>query len=346
MARIDPISVTRWITAAAVQHGDTLPAHLMQRLQISRRQAGLLLRRLVALQWLQASGTPRKPRYTPGPLRQVVKRYALAGLQEDAPWRQDFAPCFALPPALQAMAQHAFTELVNNAIDHSGGSSVTVSMRQTPLQLQLLVSDDGVGLFRRVAEHFDVAEPALAMLELAKGKLTTDPDRHCGHGLFFTAQLADVFDLHANAAAFQRRGWDGGRWHPQRAAAPSGTSIYLAIALDTPRTLEQVLMAHSASGQGYGFERTRVPLALLGQPGQQGGITRQLASRAEARRALARLDRFALAEIDFTGVEQLGHGFADEMFRVQPGLHPRLQLQPVGMSARVAAMVEAVRAVG
>ena len=344
MARIEPISVTRWITAAAVQHGDTLPAHLMQRLQISRRQAGLLLRRLVALQWLQAGGTPRKPRYTPGPLRQVVKRYALAGLQEDAPWRQDFAPCFALPPALQAMAQHAFTELVNNAIDHSGGSSVTVSMRQTPLQLQLLVSDDGVGLFRRVAEHFDVAEPALAMLELAKGKLTSDPDRHCGHGLFFTTQLADVFDLHANAAAFQRRGWDGGRWHPQRAATPTGTSIYLAMSLDTPRTLEQVLRAHSASGQGYGFERTRVPLALLGQPGPQGGLTRQLASRAEARRALARLDRFAIAEIDFTGVEQLGHGFADEMFRVQPKLHPRLQLQPVGMSGAVAAMVEAVRA--
>jgi signal transduction histidine kinase len=45
------------------------------------------------------------------------------------------------------MAQHAFTELLNNAIDHSGGTQVTVSMRQTPLHLQLLVSDDGCGLF-------------------------------------------------------------------------------------------------------------------------------------------------------------------------------------------------------
>ncbi len=340
MARIDPVSVTRWITAAAVLHGDDLPAHLMQRLQISRRQAGLLLRRLVAMQWLQASGTPRRPRYAPGALRQVVKRYPLAGLQEDAPWRQDFAPCFALPPAVQAMARHAFTELLNNAIDHSGGSSVTVSMRQTPLQLQLLVSDDGVGLFRRVAEHFDLPEPAVAMLELAKGKLTSDPDRHCGHGLFFTAQLADVFDLHANASAFQRRGWDSGRWHPQRPATQAGTSIYLGLSLDTTRTLEQVLQAHSASGQGYAFERTRVPLALLAPPGSDG---RQLASRAEARRALARLERFAVAEIDFTGVEQLGHGFADEMFRVQPRLNPKLQLQPVGMAAPVAAMIEAVR---
>jgi hypothetical protein len=242
------------------------------------------------------------------------------------------------------MARHAFTELVNNAIDHSGGHTVTVSMRQTPLQLQLLVSDDGVGLFRRVAEHFDVVEPALAMLELAKGKLTSDPDRHCGHGLFFTAQLADVFDLHANAAAYQRRAWDAGRWHAQRAATPAGTSIYLAISLDTPRTLAQVLQAHSASGQGYGFERTRVPLALLAGRGDGvGDGVRQLASRAEARRALARLERFAIAELDFSGVEQLGHGFADEMFRVYGRQHPQLRLQPVGMAASVAAMVEAVR---
>jgi anti-sigma regulatory factor (Ser/Thr protein kinase) len=338
MTRIDTASITRWITAAAVQHGDGLPAHLMQRLQISRRRAGALLKRLQALQWLVASGTPRAPRYAPGALRQVVSRYALAGLQEDVPWRRDFAPCFALPAAVQAMAQHAFTELLNNAVDHSGGTHVTVSMRQTPLQLQLLVSDDGVGLFRRLAEHFALDEPAVAMLELAKGKLTSDPDRHCGHGLFFTSQLADVFDLHANTAAFQRRGWDGGHWHAQRPATKAGTSIYLAIALDTPRTLDQVLLAHSASGQGLGFERTRVPLALLAAPG-----ARQLSSRAEARRVAERLDRFATAELDFTGFEHIGHGFADELFRVIGRRHPALRLQPVGAAAPVAAMIEAVR---
>jgi anti-sigma regulatory factor (Ser/Thr protein kinase) len=36
------------------------------------------------------------------------------------------------------------------------------------------------------------------MLELSKGKLTSEPDRHNGRGLFFTSRLADVFDLHAN----------------------------------------------------------------------------------------------------------------------------------------------------
>jgi light-regulated signal transduction histidine kinase (bacteriophytochrome) len=170
MARIDIAPITQWITTAAVQHGDALPAHLMQRLQISRRKAGLLLNKLVALQWLISNGTPRKPLHRPGPLRQVVKRYALDGLQEDLPWRLDFAPCFELPAEVARMAQHAFTELLNNAIDHSGGSTVTVSMRQTPLQLQLLVSDDGCGLFERIAQTFAVQDARLAMLELSKGK--------------------------------------------------------------------------------------------------------------------------------------------------------------------------------
>ena len=342
MARIDIAPLTQWITQAAVQHGQDLPAHLMQRLQISRRQAGHVLRKLVALQWLQALGTPRKPLYQPGALRQVVKRYALAGLQEDGPWRRDFAPCLALPAAVARMAEHAFTELLNNAIDHSGGTAVTVSMRQTPLQLQLLVSDDGCGLFQRIAQSFDITEAPLAMLELSKGKLTSAPDRHSGHGLFFSSRLADVFDIHANATAFQCRAWEQGAWRagkPGPVAARGGTSVYLAIMLDTPRTLEAVLHAHSASGEGYGFERTRVPLQLI--TGAVPGA--MLASRAQARRAVHRLAQFAHADIDFTGIGHVGHGFADEMFRVFGRQHPGLALHPVGMAPQVAAMVDSVR---
>lgn len=335
MARIDIAPLTQWITAAALQHGETLPAELMARLGISRRRAMGLLRKLVATQWLQSLGTPRRPHYAPGALRQVVQRYALAGLQEDLPWRRDFAPCFVLPPAVQRMAQHAFTELLNNAIEHSGGQQVTVSMRQTPLQLQLLVSDDGCGLFQRIAESFAIDDPQLAMLELSKGKLTSAPDCHSGHGLFFSARLADVFDIHANAAAFQRRSWESRPWRAGRPATRQGTSIYLAIQLDTPRTLDAVLRAHSVQGQ-YHFDRTEVPLHLL------GGATRSLASRADARRVAARLAGFQRAELSFEGVDDIGHGFADELFRVFQRDNPALQLVPVGMNRGVQAMVASV----
>ena len=337
MARIELAPLTQWITEAAVLHGSELPAHMMARLGISRRRATLVLKKLVAMRWLHFSGTPRRPQYSPGPLRQVVHRYGLPGLQEDVPWRCDFAPYFALPGAVQRMAQHAFTELVNNAVDHSGGGSVTVSMRQTPLQLQLLVSDDGCGVFKRIEQSFAIADPRLAMLELSKGKLTSAPEHHSGHGLFFTSRLADVFDIHANAAAFQHRSWEARSWRLGKPAIRAGTSIYLGISLDTPRTLDAVLRAHSADAASYGFERTVVPLSLMDTGNQT------LCSRADAKRVASRLSAFRRAEIDFDGINDIGHGFADELFRVFGRQHPNLELVPVSMSAQVRAMVASVR---
>ena len=338
MPRIDLTSVTAWITVAAHEHGSTLATNVAEKLGVTRRSAQLLLGKLVAAQWLFKEGTRRQPSYRAGALKQVVQRYPLAGLQEDLPWARDFAPYFDLPANVTRLAQHAFTELLNNAVDHSGGSSVTVSMRQTPLHLQMLVSDDGCGLFERVQQSFAIDNPALAMLELGKGKLTSQPERHLGHGLFFTSRLADMFDLHANQAAFQFRGWDRRRWVAGKPMARRGTSIYLGIALDTPRTLDDVLRSHSADARSYSFESTAVPLALM-TDARSG-----LESRAQARRAAARLQDFRSAELDFTGIVDLGHGFADELFRVYARAHPAVELRPVGMTPRVAAMVASVSA--
>src|SRR5205085_66411 len=221
-----------------------------------------------------------------GPLRQVVHSYPLAGLQEDLPWARDFAPFFDLPAGLQRITQHCFCELLNNAIDHSEGTQVTVSVRQTATQLQLLVSDDGRGVFDKIHEVFALDDPALAMLELSKGKLTSQPDRHTGRGLFFSSRLADVFDLHANELAFQRREWEGGGWLPGRALKHRGTSVYAAIALDTQRTLDSVLTAWSADGAGLDFDRTIVPLRVI------TSSLASLESRAQARRVTARLQQF------------------------------------------------------
>lgn len=330
-------AVTQWITHAAALHGHELPQYLMQHLGISRRRAGVLVAQLVESQWLRNDGTARKPLHRPGTLRQRVQSYALAGLEEDLPWRRDFAPFFDLPTEVRRMAQHAFTELLNNAVDHSGGSTVTVSMRQTPLHLQMLVSDNGCGLFERIAQSFDIADPQMAMFELSKGKLTSLPDRHCGHGLFFASRLADVFDIHANRAAFQHRAWSPNAWRGTKPAPHPGTSIYLAIALDTTRTLESVLKAQSRDASSHGFDRTQVPLRLLAGADL-------LVSRADARRVAARLEAFEQAEIDFSGIEAVGHGFADELFRVFRGRHPGVALQPLGMAPAVSSMVRSVMA--
>jgi len=336
MARLDLPALTQWITAAAVAQPRDLAGAICARTGVSRVTARRTLKRLVELNWLVSTGSTRKPCHEPGLLRQVVRIYTLDGLAEDRVWSRDFAPCFKLPAAVQRMVQHALTELVNNAIDHSGGTSVTVSLRQTPQHAQLLVSDDGRGLFEQIDRHFGLDDPMLAMLELGKGKLTSQPDRHSGRGLYFTARMADVFDLHANEAAFQRRAWDADGFVAGRPLKRQGTSVYAAIALDTTRTLESVLQSHSEDGRSYGFDRTRVPLRLITTDSDG------LESRAQARRVAARLDSFKRAEIDFHGVPYIGHGFADELFRVQAS--DALRLVPINMSPAVAAMIASVSA--
>ena len=327
--------VTHWITEAALQHPQDLAAHLAERRSTGRASARALLQKLVALNWLRQAGSRSRPRHEPGLMRQVVRRYPLPGLREDEPWTRDFAPNFILPDTVASMAQHAFTELLNNAVEHSGGGSVTVSMRQTPMQLQLLVSDDGRGIFEVIGEAFGINDPALAMLELAKGKLSSQPDRHTGRGLFYTAKLADVFDLHANNAAFQQQDWQREQWQRARPACRCGTAVYVAICLDTERTLDAVLRHYSLDGAGYGFERTVVPLQLITAP-QQG-----LGSRAQAQRAASRLDEFRRAELDFAGLADVGPAFTDELFRVFGAGHPGVQLVPLNMAPRVAEMVAA-----
>jgi anti-sigma regulatory factor (Ser/Thr protein kinase) len=276
---------------------------------------------------------------SPSLLREVVKRYPrLQGLQEDLAWSHDFAPHFDLPPQVRRMTQHAFCELLNNAIEHSGGTQVTVSMRQTPIHIQLLVSDNGCGLFDKLHRDFGLRDPALAMLELSKGKLTSQPGRHGGHGLFFVARLADVFDLHANEEAFQRRAWDGDGWLEGRPLNHRGTSIYAAIALDTERTLRNVLHAHSLEGDDYNFDRTSIPLRLAAKPGVA------FDSRAEARRIAHRMEQFRRIEVDFDGIDEIGFSFADELFRVLPSQQQGVQMVPFNMSLNIALMVESVSA--
>jgi anti-sigma regulatory factor (Ser/Thr protein kinase) len=338
VSRINFNALTQWITAAAQQNPERLDDVLAARLGVSRRTARRALVQLTELHWLVREGSARRPRYKPGLMRQVVRTYSLAGLEEDIPWELDFAPFFALPTGVNRMVHHAFSELLNNAIDHSGGSHATVSLRQTASHVQLLISDDGRGLFQRIAQTFSIESPQLAMLELSKGKLTTQPHRHTGQGLFFTSKLADVFDLHANEVAFQQRDWDGGGWHPQRALKRQGTSVYASFSLDTPRTLEAVRKAYSLDGFGVELDRTVVPLRVI--TSQSAGLE----SRAQARRVAMRLHEFRRAELDFDGVREIGHAFADELFRVLARETPRLELVALNMAPAVARLVDSVRA--
>ena len=74
------------------------------------------------------------------------------------------------------------------------------------------------------------------------------------------------------------------------------------------------------------------------------GHAGRLISRSEARRLLQRLTEFTHVTLDFSGVEVVGQGFCDEVFRVFARRHPEIALEPVGMHDAVAFMVARARA--
>lgn len=63
-------------------------------------------------------------------------------------------------------------------------------------------------------------------------------------------------------------------------------------------------------------------------------------SRSEAKRLARNLERFREVVVDFRGVEEVGQGFADELFRVWAGDHPETKLVPVNMNRPVTLMVQ------
>jgi len=236
---------------------------------------------------------------------------------------------------VRGICQHGFTEILNNAHDHSAGSRVHAVMIADGQIAQLVVSDDGVGVFRRIADALGLPDLRLALLELAKGKLTTDPSKHSGEGVFFTSRMFDNFELKANGLKHIHT-VDQVYDLLLENGNLQGTSVVMSIALNSERTTKSVFDEFASDGQGgFGFEKTVVPvrLARIGQG--------ELVSRSQAKRLIARFEQFKMVVLDFSDVTEIGQAFADEIFRVFVRSHPDVQLVCTN-SAAVEAMIQRV----
>lgn len=320
------------VTADVVAHPQDLTACYAERLGISRVAANRYVRQLEEQGWIARSGPSTRPVYSPGYRRRVEKTYPLKGLEEDMAWSRDFRPYLSLQANVLGIAQHGFTEMLNNAIDHSGGRKVFVVAEQDQNTLYMLISDDGVGIFKKITEALELPDKRLALLELSKGKFTTDPARHSGEGVFFTSRMFDGYFIDANGLQFRHRSNQDRDWLDQTDAGLKGTSVFMAIGLNSQRTTSEVFQAFMNAPEDYDFSKTIVPMKLA-QIGDE-----QLVSRSQAKRLIARFDRFKTVVLDFTGIESIGQAFADELFRVYAGAHPQVELLPMHMTEQVERM--------
>jgi anti-sigma regulatory factor (Ser/Thr protein kinase) len=332
MAKPSRISMlTRNVTRDVIAHPKDLTKFYATREKISRTAAARYVLQLEHDGWIARSGPVTHPVFSPGYRRRVSQVYNLLNLEEDVIWEKDFRPYLNLMTNVIGIAAHGFTEMVNNSIDHSAGSSLFVSASQTEKDLTLVVADNGIGIFEKISTALNLADKRQSLFELSKGKFTTDPSRHRGEGVFFTSRMFDYFGIEANGLKFSHEEkYDFLIEEPRPFV--NGTVVFMRIALESDRTTKDIFQQFMNAPEDFDFSKTIVPmkLARLGDE--------QLISRSQAKRLIARFDRFKLVILDFNGVNEIGQAFADELFRVYANEHPQVELSPIHMTEQVERM--------
>jgi len=323
------------------KHGVIRTRDIVRAFRISRQTAHQHLQELIVAKKLIKEGSTLSARYipfSPGKAAafkspQIVLVPDLHRLEEDRVFEQVVHVLGLkkrLSPAAFKAVQYAFTEMLNNAIDHSGAKKARIEAHFEQGVFTFKILDRGIGAFESVRKKFKLKDAFEAAEHLLKGKQTTAPERHSGQGIFFTSRIADHFILES---ATLRLDVDNLLQDVAFTDIRSvkGTKVLFSLKQKSRKDLKKIFDAYTDSD--FAFDRTEVKVRLF-RPA--GGYV----SRSEARRLLFGLEGFKKIRIDFSKVPSVGQGFADEIFRVFQRQHPGIGIEPVHMAPAVAHMVK------
>ena len=286
---------------------------------------------------LEAEGQTRNRSYKIKPVAEECFVFKITpDLAEDRVWRECFGPLVSsLQKNVVEICHYGFTEMFNNVLDHSNGKQVTTKIAVTPPWVKMFVTDNGVGIFEKIKNELGFEDERHTVLELTKGKLTTGPEHHTGEGIFFTTRMFDRFSILSGHLFFDHHELDND-WFMEPAEEFKGTRVEMLISAKATRTTTAVFDRYTSGPNDFAFTKTHVAVNLL-RYGKES-----LLSRSQAKRLLARLERFEEVRLDFKGVEMIGQAFADEIFRVFQKQNPRIKLAPVNTNDQVDRMIQRV----
>lgn len=329
-------AIRRFIATHVGDHPKDIGKLTCAEFGISRQSVSRHLRKMVEEGILEATGQTRARRYEVGLLSELTFELRVTPeMEEDRVWVDYVAPKVKnAPKNVIDICVYAFTEMLNNVIDHSESEVVSIEVKHFANRIQLDIHDLGVGIFKKIKIAKQLHDERQAILELAKGKLTTDPKHHTGEGIFFTCRMCDEFCMRSGELFFSHR--PESDWLIEAGREHSGTSVYMIINLSSSLKVKDMFDRFTSSDD-LSFSRTHVPLRLA-----QYDST-NLVSRSQAKRVLARFERFEEVLLDFEGVDYVGQAFADEIFRVFQLQHPDVAVLAINDNDVVAGMIKRAR---
>lgn len=269
-----------------------------------------------------------------------------AGLSEDRIYSGDIQSILKYDKKeAKQIWSYVFSEIMNNAIEHSKSQMIYCHVKKDYLYTEISITDDGIGIFENIKsvlssmlkQHVDNQD---ALIELYKGKFTTNKESHSGEGIFFSSKLMDEFAVWSDNTVFHTGYYKEDRLVQSHLIAyytklkRIGTMVVMKLSNQTNRTMKGVIDMYAPIDEG--FSRTVIPVkdtCLCGEP----------VARSHARRVLFRLEEFKHIDFDFSGVEFMGQGFADEVFRVFQNKYPDIELRAINANESVLGMIKHVR---
>ena len=241
---------------------------------------------------------------------------------------------FDLSDSLKKILDHAFTEMLNNAIEHSKSRNIHIIMKRLNGVIRFDIFDFGIGIFNNIMQKENLKNELEAIQDLLKGKQTTDPKYHTGEGIFFTSKIADNFVIESSKKKlFFNNMIDDLFIHDIKNT--QGTKITFVIKENSHRSLKEVFDEYS--GESFEFSKTKVAVKLY-----KMGSTFYV-SRSQARRIMHDLDKFEEVILDFKHIGDIGQAFADQVFRVWHNQHPDVKITPIHTDENIDFMINRAR---
>lgn len=317
------------------EHPNNIVAVTMEHFDVGRTTVNRHLQPLIKSNQVIKTGNTKQTHYAlASSLSQTFTVNINAKFDEFSIFSQLIEP--AIKPQLNKSAfniyEYCATEMLNNAHDHSHGKKIIISVNINNNEAYLSISDDGTGLFKHINDYLNFEDMRDVILELSKGKLTTDEVNHTGEGVFFSSRACDIFSITANGYRYERNNIEND-WSFCSASRKAGTEINMQLRRDTKTNLTDIFLKYQ-DGETLEFNKTDIIIELSKNLGER------LISRSQAKRVLRRLENFKHVTLDFKNIQAIGQGFVDEVFRVYQQKNPDITFAYINAGDDVEFMIK------
>jgi len=261
--------------------------------------------------------------------RQLINK----GLSEDtvlSEIKEQTGIFYNLSKNISSILDYAFTEMLNNAIEHSQSNKILINFSRQSGLIKFEVRDFGIGIFKNIMIKRRLRNKMEAIQDLLKGKQTTMPKRHTGEGIFFTSKSADTLTISSdNKKIIYNNQLDDIFLTDIKKII--GTMVMFAIRENSRKKLQTIFSRYAS--QAYEFAKTKVSVKLY-------KMDNVYISRSQARRILVGLEKFKEIIFNFKGVETIGQAFADEIYRVWQNNHQNILIKNINTNENIDLMIK------